>query len=73
MKQEYTPPTKSRCEAQSKKIESDIATFLNNGGAITTIETELEVTDANIRTKAKRDSARKRGLKTIRKSQGVAA
>lgn len=70
---EYTAPTKPRCDAQRKEINKDIEAFLNSGGSIRGIESDLEITDENVRINAKQAAARKRGLKNAQKRQGVAA
>jgi hypothetical protein len=64
---EYTPPTKGRCATERKAITSEVEAFLKNGGSIRTVPSNLELTDANIKTKAKNEAARKRGSKSLSK------
>jgi hypothetical protein len=62
---EHMPPTAARCKEDAERIELEIKTFLNNGGSIKLINSDLEITDAYKKTQAKRDSARKRGMKKM--------
>lgn len=62
---EYTPPTKGRCAIARQTITSEVEAFLKNGGSIRTVASNLELTDANIKTKAKNKAARKRGSKSL--------
>jgi hypothetical protein len=62
---EYTPPTAARCKEDAERIEREIEAFVNNGGSINIINSDLEITDAHKKTKAKRDTARKRGIKKM--------
>ena len=62
---DYAPPTKGRCEAERLAITSAVDSFLENGGSIKVIASNLELTDANIKTKAKNKAARKRGSKSL--------
>jgi hypothetical protein len=62
---EYTPPTAARCKEDAERISREVETFLNKGGTIKKIDSDLEVTDAHRKTKTKRDTARKRGMKKM--------
>jgi hypothetical protein len=62
---EYTPPTAARCKEDSERIKQEVEAFLAKGGAINTIPGDIEITDAYKKTEAKRDTARKRGMKNM--------
>jgi hypothetical protein len=62
---EYTPPTAARCKEDSDRIKHEVEAFLAKGGAINKINSDIEITNAHKRTKAKRDTARKRGMKKM--------
>lgn len=62
---EYTPPTAARCKEDSERIKQEVEAFLAKGGAINTIPEDIEITNADKKTEAKRDTARKRGMKNM--------
>jgi hypothetical protein len=62
---EYTPPTAARCKEDSERIKQEVEAFLAKGGAINTIPGDIEITNADKKTEAKRDTARKRGMKNM--------
>jgi hypothetical protein len=62
---EYTPPTAARCKEDSDRIKQEVEAFLAKGGAINTIPGDIETTDAHKKSEAKRNTARKRGMKNM--------
>jgi hypothetical protein len=46
---EYTPPTAARCKEDAERIELEIEAFLNTGGTINKIDSDLKITDAHKR------------------------
>lgn len=62
---EYTPPTAAGCKEDAERISREVEAFLNKGGSIKEIDSDLKITDAHKKTQAKRDTARKRGMKKM--------
>lgn len=65
-KDEYIPPNASSCREKRAELNAQIQAYLNGGGMVETVPGDLVITDAHKRTKAKRDSARKRGKAKMR-------
>lgn len=63
---EYTPPNEASARNQRAELNAQIQAFLNGGGAIEAVKSDIENTDASKRIKAKHDAARKRGLENMR-------
>jgi hypothetical protein len=63
---EYSAPNAARCKENGDRIKRETEVFLAKGGAITKFESNLLITNAHKRTQAKRDDARKRGLKKMK-------
>lgn len=64
---EYTPPNKARAQEQQAELNAQIQAFLNGGGVIEKLPSDIVETKAERDLKAKTEAARIKGLKKMRK------